>query len=410
MPEIAPGLYRRAATWYEDAGETETALEYAFAGRDTERIGRLMLELSEQALDAGRVETLRTWYEWYERHLELPELVEVICFGAILFAIIGNSGAAERWADRVTTATAERPGAARGLRGHMRALLCASGVGPMRDDARAAVADLSIGMSIGPDALSILGVAEALNGDVELGDITLARAVEAGQAAGRKMTLALALVHRGWLAVRRADWLAAEGFARDARAVVVDGALGELVAGVAASALAARVAAHRGGLAQARLDAAHAQRHRQILTHALPWLAIRARIDLAFALLAMGDAGGARVLLGEIREIAARRTSLGLLEEETAELQLRVDSARGGVLGASTLTMAELRLLPLLATHLSFREIADRLFLSTNTVKTQAKSIYRKLDAASRSEAIDRATSIGLLESSSAVERVSNRP
>jgi LuxR family maltose regulon positive regulatory protein len=61
------------------------------------------------------------------------------------------------------------------------------------------------------------------------------------------------------------------------------------------------------------------------------------------------------------------------------------------------LTTAELRLLPLLATHLSFREIGNRLFVSRNTVKTQAISVYRKLGVSSRSEAIERATEIGLL-------------
>jgi len=45
---------------------------------------------------------------------------------------------------------------------------------------------------------------------------------------------------------------------------------------------------------------------------------------------------------------------------------------------AMSLTGAELRLLPYLGTHLSFPEIATRLFISRNTVKTEAVSIYRK--------------------------------
>jgi LuxR family transcriptional regulator, maltose regulon positive regulatory protein len=55
---------------------------------------------------------------------------------------------------------------------------------------------------------------------------------------------------------------------------------------------------------------------------------------------------------------------------------------------------------PYLATHLTFPEIASRLFISRNTVKTQSVSIYRKLGAPSRSEAIERAVEVGLLESS----------
>ena len=49
------------------------------------------------------------------------------------------------------------------------------------------------------------------------------------------------------------------------------------------------------------------------------------------------------------------------------------------VLGASALTTAELRLLPMLSTHLSFPEIAEEMFLSRHTVKAEAMSIYRKL-------------------------------
>jgi LuxR family transcriptional regulator, maltose regulon positive regulatory protein len=56
-----------------------------------------------------------------------------------------------------------------------------------------------------------------------------------------------------------------------------------------------------------------------------------------------------------------------------------------------------LRLLPLLATHLTFREVGQRLYISQNTVKTQAISIYRKLGVSSRSQAVQRVQEIGLL-------------
>ena len=62
------------------------------------------------------------------------------------------------------------------------------------------------------------------------------------------------------------------------------------------------------------------------------------------------------------------------------------------------MTTAELRVLPLLTTHLSFREIGAELFLSPNTIKSQAVSIYRKLGAATRGQAVTRARELGLLE------------
>ena len=65
---------------------------------------------------------------------------------------------------------------------------------------------------------------------------------------------------------------------------------------------------------------------------------------------------------------------------------------------SSTLTSAELRILPLLLTHLTLAGIADRLFLSRHTVKAQVWSMYRKLEVHTRSAAVTRARELGLLE------------
>ena len=65
--------------------------------------------------------------------------------------------------------------------------------------------------------------------------------------------------------------------------------------------------------------------------------------------------------------------------------------------GASTLTEAELRVLPYLATHLSFREIGERLYISRHTVKSQVMAVYRKLNVSRRHDAVERARALGLL-------------
>jgi LuxR family maltose regulon positive regulatory protein len=86
-----------------------------------------------------------------------------------------------------------------------------------------------------------------------------------------------------------------------------------------------------------------------------------------------------------------------VLPAEAEELRAKVEAiARQGV-GGSSLTTAELRVLPLLATHLSFREIGERLYLSPSTVKSQALSVYRKFGVSSRSAAIERAHQVGVL-------------
>ena len=75
------------------------------------------------------------------------------------------------------------------------------------------------------------------------------------------------------------------------------------------------------------------------------------------------------------------------------------DAFAAGVTGElPALTNAELRVLRFLPSHLTFREIGDRLHVSANTVKTQALSAYRKLDVGSRSEAVARGRAVGLLD------------
>ncbi|HRD59573.1 LuxR C-terminal-related transcriptional regulator [uncultured Nocardioides sp.] len=59
------------------------------------------------------------------------------------------------------------------------------------------------------------------------------------------------------------------------------------------------------------------------------------------------------------------------------------------LVGTSSLTTVELRLLPLLPTHLSFREIAEHLYVSQHTVKPQVNPIYLKLGVSSRSKAVE---------------------
>lgn len=61
------------------------------------------------------------------------------------------------------------------------------------------------------------------------------------------------------------------------------------------------------------------------------------------------------------------------------------------------LTQRELEILHLLPTHLTYQQIADELYVSPNTIKSYIKSIYRKLEADKRSDAVSTANSLGLI-------------
>ena len=103
--------------------------------------------------------------------------------------------------------------------------------------------------------------------------------------------------------------------------------------------------------------------------------------------------------MAEVDELLRRRPGLGTLLGQAEELRAQLSKLRGPeVPGASALTAAELRLLPMLATHLSFPQIAEQMSLSRHTVKAEATSIYRKLGASSRDQAVMRARDLGLLD------------
>ena len=59
-----------------------------------------------------------------------------------------------------------------------------------------------------------------------------------------------------------------------------------------------------------------------------------------------------------------------------------------------------MRVLTYLPTHLTFREIAGRLFVSPHTVKSHAVAIYGKLGVSTRRAAIEEAVEAGLLDPS----------
>ena len=151
-----------------------------------------------------------------------------------------------------------------------------------------------------------------------------------------------------------------------------------------------------GDIPQAQEQLGRATRLRPLLTYVLPYLAVQALLEVGRACLTLDHAAGARAVLRQARDILRRRPDLGMLPTQVDELRSRIDTSRGGIAGISSLTTAELRLLPLLPTHLTFTEIAERLYLSPHTVKSHASSIYRKLGVSSRTQAIQHLQQTGL--------------
>ena len=158
----------------------------------------------------------------------------------------------------------------------------------------------------------------------------------------------------------------------------------------------ARVAVHNGEFSAARDALARTQPLRRLMS--MPVFAVQNRIELACAYLAHKDMSGARTLMRETDEILQRRPDLGTLVNEAEAMRSRLrDGGTSGAAGPSALTTAELRLLPMLCTHLTAPEIAAEMSLSPHTIRAQIRSIYLKLDANSRHDAVTRALELNLV-------------
>jgi LuxR family maltose regulon positive regulatory protein len=399
-PDAVPGLRRRAAAWCEANGWVEEAIDYASAAGDTDTLGRLVAANVVPYFRTGRVTTVERWLRAFDDADLLRRHPHVAMYGTWVYVLRGDPELAERWG--LAVETAERgtidESTLRGYAAAVRALLCKRGVEQMLEDAADAVKHATPTAPLLP-AIMLLGAVAALLLDDERAEALLEETAEAATAAGAVWAALVARCELALLALDRGDVTAAQNETALASEFVDEGTAMHYVTTALLHAVNARLAVAQRQGARARQALAAAQRLRPMLTHALPWFSVQVRLELAAAHLAVSDRRGAATLLRESDDILRRRPRLGTLVDKAEQIRNQiaetVDISSGW---ASTLTAAELRLLPLLTTHLSFREIAERLFVSRNTVKTQAISIYRKLDASSRSEAIERAVALGLVD------------
>jgi LuxR family transcriptional regulator, maltose regulon positive regulatory protein len=399
-PELTPVLQRRAAGWCLRNDLPEEALEYSMAAGDVDMVAHLVQSLWLPTAREGRFATLQRWFRWLDERGGIAGHPMVAVWAALLAAETGRPAAAERWADMVdhwqyedAARAADPP--AEAWAAVVRAILCRRGVEQMLADADEAVQKLAAANIAAPAAAVCQGVARILSGDVDGGDVSFEDAVSLAEEVGAHETHSEALAEQSLLAMARGDWSRAEVLAGQVgtalRRVRMETLLG--------CAVQARAALHRGDVTVARQQLVSAQRLRPVVTYAMPHIAVQARIELTRVHLALADLAGARTLMREIDELLKLRPDLGTLVGEAQALRTQLSAERApSVPGASSLTGAELRVLPMLATHRSFPEIGADLFLSPHTVKSQAMSIYRKLGASSRSEAVTRSRELGLLE------------
>jgi LuxR family maltose regulon positive regulatory protein len=403
QPGIVAELNRRAMAWCIANDLPEDAIGYGQAAGETTTVASLVDRLAMPLYFDGRMATLEEWLDWFDP-ADLVRFPSLVVDGAWIRALTGRPEEAEWWLSLAEGAISEIPLSDGSSTidpwvANLRAFMMPNGPEQALADADLALAQFAPQSVRRASALLMRGIANMLLGHLDRARDDLTATVDLGIALDAPDDVFVAQAQLALLAMRRGAWDDAGRYARQAQDLVDKNALSHYTASAIAHVATARVALREGRQADTRAALARTHRLRPLLDRGMPRTTVQVGLELTRIHLALHETEAARTVLSETERVLARRPSLGSLADDALELRERVIAATSsaGAL-AMTLTTAELRLLPYLATHLTFPEIARTLSVSYNTVRTEAASVYRKLGGSSRSEAIRRAVMLGLLE------------
>jgi LuxR family maltose regulon positive regulatory protein len=405
-PENVQALHRRASAWHREFGSASEAIHHAAAAGDVGEASELILRYWIEARDLAQLETLLTWLDGLP-----PEAVTADARLALVKATtlqeVGRIAEADQWLEAAARGAADGsllagPASVASGVAASRAInqYFLGDVGGIAGTARPALELEEAGSDYWRSALlTTFGVSVFLGGEGRIAATLLEEAVTSSEESGHSLALIHAL---GWCAV-----VYAEIGERDRADRMLDDTEALLRSETGLTEYFGMSMTHvaRGKLlaGQGRLREAD-----EALTRGIG-LARRgdAKFDLSYGLLThaevkgdLGDRRAAKDMLREARQTAEACADPGVLPDLVARVERRlrlVASRATRTPYEEDLSERELDVLRLLASDLTQREIGEALYVSFNTVKTHVKSIFRKLDVATRPDAVSRARELRLL-------------
>jgi LuxR family maltose regulon positive regulatory protein len=396
-PDAVAGLCRRAGEWYLEQGDVPLAVVLLQRAGEHGRAADLVSDVWTRYWEDGRSETVEHMLRSFADDQVRAHVPLALTAGWVYSALGDRERARRRTAVacRVAVDDSPSPDGAASLRSSqalLRAAVAPDGVARMRVDAElAARLEGRPGSNWHAEAQFHLGCALWLTGVDTRAERHLRAAAREGGGVNSAVELA-ALGFLGLLSADRGDWdearlqerlaaqrLAALGHASDRRVLPLLLLQTRLLARDRDSGLEAHVtwvAATLDGMVP------------------IAWLTVLAGVVVGECLLAAGAVGAAAGWGARAARALREGGDAGVLD---ARLQRLLLGLKGR--DSEEITPAELRVLALLPTHLALAQIAERLCVSTNTVKTHSKSLYRKLGVGSRAEAVEAARTLGLLPS-----------
>jgi ATP/maltotriose-dependent transcriptional regulator MalT len=399
-PEIVPTLHARASRWHRRRGSVAEAITHALAAGDNAGAVAVLADSWPGHIANGRVAEFQGWLNLIGDDRILASPVAAHC-AAWCAALSGDRGSFTRWLAVIEAGGHDGPlpDGMRSLESSaalLRGVFGPDGIRDMRESATR-----SAGLEADPAspwyalARTALGAALYLSGEFDAAAVPLRDAVLYSDASGL-LTRMLACSVSAVVATERGQFDLAQELARTARELVLSNDLGEDPNCAPVYTACGAVSVMRGHLAQARGEFEHAVRLRRPWFGISPWVTVDTMLRLAPVLHDLGESAAAASLLGEAADVLAALpdgadAQLSRVRRLGARLFIRSRSL------AEPLTDREEEVLRLLRGSLSLREIGEELSLSANTIKTHVRAIYRKLDAGSRLEAVERARATGIL-------------
>jgi LuxR family transcriptional regulator, maltose regulon positive regulatory protein len=403
-PELEPVLHRRASVWYTQHGETHAAIRHAVAAGDVHVAGDLLWAYAADRIAHGGKDDVRRWLDEFTAE-EIGTSAPLALVAASCSLVDGEREQAERWmaaaARSVDGTAADGRSSQAAALAVLQASLCREGIARMGADAARAGRSQPAHSVWRATGRLLEGVAFHLTGRRDAARPPLEEGGRGGAAVAPSIQ-ALSLAQLALLVAEDEDWERAAVLVSRARTQVKATGLDRYPAMSLVFAVSGLVRAQRGMVDEARGDLMTCTRLLGGPGDFVAWYEVETRITMARTALRLGDVTASRRLLSEASHALREASDSAVLRDWLEHARVQLEAAARSASESRALTTAELRVLQLLPTHLSYPAIAQRLYVSPNTVKTHVRAVYRKLDASSRGEAVAQAFAAGLLDDAQA--------
>ena len=396
-PDTAAVLHRRAYAWYRDHGMTGEAISHAIAaGAHAEAAGLIEASWAGYANDC-RYDTVLAWVRQLPEETQSGD-VRLLVIKAWLLSLSGKQeeagqviAAIERLAEPGGEARPAGFGSVKAALTMLRAVFPWGDVGAQLDNGRRAAQLEGPGSRWRPVACWAVGMGLYFGGEFGEADRWFAQSAALAPASAQWLAGASSLAYRSLIAGEQGrlddQQLLAEQATELAREHGIDEVAGEvpLARGVSLAACG------KPEEAQPLIERGAAF----MRSRGQPNEVAMALLHQGSVLLALGERERSLAVIAEARFILEACPDPGILAGrlKACEPGPRPDAGSAD----EKLTTRELRVLRLLASELSERDIGQELYVSHNTVHSHVRSIYRKLGVSSRTQALRRIRELRLL-------------